>query len=133
MSKNKELTESEMNFIIEQSGMDISIVKSWYKGKTSYNFKGCCGKSLFDWHLYHLYIIEFLQQCPKGKMKKKDFYKFYKLLRGSEDHNLSKISDRVFSCFDKDGSGSLDFSEVIENHEDIYSLFFIITNILYLV
>ncbi len=49
-------------------------------------------------------------------MNKKHFYKFYKLLRGQSEDNLSKIADRVFSCFDNDGSGSLDFSEVIGEH-----------------
>jgi len=33
MSKCKELTESEIKFITEQSGMDDSIIRSWYKGK----------------------------------------------------------------------------------------------------
>ena len=33
----------------------------------------------------------------KGQMKKKDFYKFYKMLRGT-DYNLQKITDYVFSC-----------------------------------
>ncbi len=70
-------------------------------------------------------------------MKKKDFYKFYKMLRGT-DYNLQKITDYVFSCkfflketqyilwgyftnfsnfsnkgFDKDSNGVLDFSEFI--------------------
>ena len=45
-------------------------------------------------------------------MKKKDFYKFYKMLRGT-DNNLQKITDYVFSCFDKDSNGVLDFSEFI--------------------
>lgn len=48
MSRNKELTESEMAFIIEQSGMDISIVKSWYKGKVFFNFKSVMVKKQFD-------------------------------------------------------------------------------------
>jgi len=89
MSKNlkKELTPDEIEFITKSSGMDDSIVKSWYK--------------------------EFLQQCPTGKMNKKNFYKFYKLLRGQSDDNLSKIADRVFGCFDDDGSGYLDFPEFI--------------------
>ncbi len=74
-------------YYFELKGMDIDIVRSWYK--------------------------EFLQQCPNGKMNKKHFYKFYKLLRGQSGDNLSKIADRVFSCFDKDSSGYLDFSEFI--------------------
>jgi len=85
--KQKELTDTEIKFISEQSGMEYDIVRSWYK--------------------------EFLQQCPTGKMNKKNFYKFYKLLRGQSGDNLSKIADRVFSCFDNDASGYLDFSEFI--------------------
>ena len=45
---------------------------------------------------------------------KKHFYKFYKILRGqSDEENLSKITDHVFRCFDKDGNGYLDFSGII--------------------
>ena len=85
-AKNKQLSEEQIREIAEQSGVDPDIIKSWYK--------------------------EFLQVCPSGKMNKKHFYKFYKMLRGSSD-NLHKITDHVFSCFDKDGSGNLDFSEFI--------------------
>ena len=46
-------------------------------------------------------------------MNKKNFYKFYKTLRGTSDDNLHKITDYVFASFDKDNSGFLDFSEFI--------------------
>lgn len=58
-------------------------------------------------------FLEFVLVCPSGKMNKKDFYKFYKMLRGNTDYNLHKITDHVFSCFDKDSNGFLDFSEFI--------------------
>ena len=46
-------------------------------------------------------------------MNKKSFYKFYKMLRGSNEESLHKITDYVFACFDKDSNGILDFSEFI--------------------
>ena len=44
---------------------------------------------------------------------KKQFYKFYKVLRCCTEEKLSKITDYVFRCFDEDGNGSLDFSEFL--------------------
>lgn len=44
---------------------------------------------------------------------KKQFFKFYKILRGHPDEKLSKITDHVFRCFDKDSNGYLDFSGII--------------------
>jgi Ca2+-binding EF-hand superfamily protein len=35
------------------------------------------------------------------------------MLRYLNDEKLSKITDHVFSCFDKDGNGYLDFSEFL--------------------
>lgn len=43
--------------------------------------------------------IEFMQVCPSGKMKKKHFYKFYKMLRGTDDDKLHKITDYVHIFF----------------------------------
>ncbi len=34
--KARDLTETEIQFISEQSGLDDSIVKSWYKGNNFY-------------------------------------------------------------------------------------------------
>lgn len=87
MSKVRQLSEMDMQDIAEKSGVDPDVLRSWYK--------------------------EFLQVCPTGKMNKKNFYKFYKMLRGNSDGNLHKITDYVFSCFDKDSNGYLDFSEFI--------------------
>jgi Ca2+-binding EF-hand superfamily protein len=85
-SKLKQLSEGEIKEIAEESGVDPDVIRSWYK--------------------------EFLQVCPSGNMNKKNFYKFYKILRGggSSDANLHKITDYVFSSFDKDNNGSLSFS-----------------------
>lgn len=88
MSHTKELTEDEIKDIAEKSGVDPDIIRSWFK--------------------------EFLIACPSGKMNKKNFYKFYKMLRGSSDDNrLHKITDYVFKCFDEDNNGYLDFSEFL--------------------
>lgn len=99
------LTEEELKNIIEESGIEDIVIKSWYK--------------------------EFLLFCPKGKMVKfffiffyvlyfcflkdrKQFYKFYKSLRGKlEDSNLYKIIDYLFTSFDKNSDGFLDFSEFL--------------------
>lgn len=35
--KQKELTDTEIKFISEQSGMEYDIVRSWYKGKSFFN------------------------------------------------------------------------------------------------
>ncbi|RNA14692.1 neuronal calcium sensor 2 [Brachionus plicatilis] len=86
MSKKIEISESELNEISEKTGVDPDILKSWYK--------------------------EFLKVSPSGRMNKKNFYKFYKMLRGNTE-NLHKITDYVFSCFDIDSNGYLDFSEFI--------------------
>jgi neuronal calcium sensor 1 len=91
MSEKKgtpQLTSAEIQEIAEKSGVEEDIIRSWYK--------------------------EFIQVCPTGKMNKKNFSKFYKILRGSTgEENFSKIAEYVFACFDKDGNGSLDFAEFI--------------------
>jgi hypothetical protein len=44
-------------------------------------------------------------------MDKKQFFKFYKILRGGDkEENLAKITDHVFRCFDQNLNGTLDFS-----------------------
>ena len=64
------LTQDEVRFIAIQSGIEGDVIKSWYK--------------------------DFIQICPKGKMDKKQFAKFYKILRGLSDNmDLSKIIDHV--------------------------------------
>jgi Ca2+-binding EF-hand superfamily protein len=35
------------------------------------------------------------------------------MLRCNNDENLSKITDHIFSCFDRDANGYLDFSEFL--------------------
>jgi neuronal calcium sensor 1 len=81
------LTEFELTTISDQTGIEFSVLRTWYK--------------------------EFLSECPTGKMDKKHFKKFYKMLRGDTDLNLSKITEHIFASFDNDGSGYLDFSEFI--------------------
>lgn len=87
-SSNKNLTADEINFIFTECGIEKDVIKSWYK--------------------------EWSNTCPNGKMDKKQFYKFYKMLRTStEKEKLSKITDHVFNCFDKDSNGTLSFSEFL--------------------
>ncbi|CAF0848284.1 unnamed protein product [Brachionus calyciflorus] len=82
------LTEDELKNIIDESGIEDIVIKSWYK--------------------------EFLLFCPKGKMDRKQFYKFYKALRGRlDDEKLNKIIDCLFTSFDKNSDGFLDFSEFL--------------------
>ena len=79
------LSQEQIHQISIESGIDSDVVKSWYK--------------------------DFIKICPNGKMDKKQFGKFYRILRGQpEDDNLSRITDHVFRSFDKDSNGYLDFS-----------------------
>jgi hypothetical protein len=74
-AKAPELNEHQLKLISEQSGVEICVVKSWYK--------------------------EFLIVCPCGKLDKKHFYEFYKQLRVRPCDSLSKITDYVFASFDR--------------------------------
>jgi Ca2+-binding EF-hand superfamily protein len=53
-----------------------------------------------------------MQECPSGKMNKDKFNEIYKMMMASEDKD-SKLLDHVFAVFDKNGDGSIDFSEFV--------------------
>jgi Ca2+-binding EF-hand superfamily protein len=53
-----------------------------------------------------------MQECPSGKMNKDKFNEIYKMMMASEDKD-GKLLDHVFAVFDKNGDGSIDFSEFV--------------------
>ena len=71
MSKLAELSDSEILTITSVTGIDSDVVKSWHK--------------------------EFILECPSGKMKKKHFFKFYKMLRGNKHNSFYFILIRTKS------------------------------------
>ena len=110
MKMNKRLlNKDQIQNIFQHCGIDEEIIKSWYK--------------------------DFLSMYPHGKMDKKQFYKFYKLMSCSTDKKTLNrhIIDHIFSCFDSDKSGFLDFSEFLiaysgtSNKDPIVKLEFIFT------
>lgn len=51
--------------------------------------------------------------CPSGKMNRKDFYKFYRTLRVESDEKVKEIANFVFTAFDRDSNGKIDFTEFL--------------------
>lgn len=107
------LTEEEVKNIVEQSGIEDIVIKSWYK-----EFLNVCpkGKMVFNPFLLQLQQTRVIRKFKSHHWLLKDkrqFYKFYKILRGQSENNLSKITDHVFASFDKDSNGYLDFSEFL--------------------
>ncbi|CAF5117081.1 unnamed protein product, partial [Rotaria sp. Silwood1] len=56
---------------------------------------------------------QFLMACPSGKMGRKDFYKFYRSLRVESDDKVKEIANFVFTAFDRDSNGKIDFNEFL--------------------
>jgi Ca2+-binding EF-hand superfamily protein len=56
---------------------------------------------------------QFLIACPSNKMNRKDFYKFYRTLRVESDDKVKEIANFVFTAFDRDSNGKIDFTEFL--------------------
>lgn len=46
-------------------------------------------------------------------MNRKDFYKFYRTLRVESDEKVKEIANFVFTAFDRDANGKIDFNEFL--------------------
>ena len=46
-------------------------------------------------------------------MNRKDFYKFYRTLRVESDEKVKEIANFVFTAFDRDSNGKIDFTEFL--------------------
>ena len=46
-------------------------------------------------------------------MGRKDFYKFYRSLRVESDEKVKEIANFVFTAFDRDSNGKIDFTEFL--------------------
>ena len=111
MSAHKILTDDEIEYIAGQSGVETDVIKTWHK-----DFLTACpkGKMVFNCLITKLVFESVFSNFFTCSFKdKKQFYKYYKMLRCQSDEKLSKITDHVFSCFDKDLNGYLDFSEFL--------------------
>ncbi len=80
-----ELTEGEINLLLESTDFTREEIVKWHS--------------------------EFLMDCPRGEMDRKILTNVYKRLYpcGKPD----KFCSQVFSVFDLDGSGRIDFSEFL--------------------
>ena len=58
-----------------------------------------------------LWYEHFLKECPTGKMDKEKFIDYYGKFR--KDEKYDQIADRVFSAFDGNKDGTIEFNEVI--------------------
>ena len=57
---------------------------------------------------------QFLLACPSNKMGRKDFFRFYRSLRvESDDKKVKEIANFVFTAFDRDSNGKIDFNEFL--------------------
>ncbi len=56
---------------------------------------------------------QFLIACPSGKMGQKDFFKFYRSLRVESEDKVKEIANFVFTAFDRDSNGKIDFTEFL--------------------
>jgi Ca2+-binding EF-hand superfamily protein len=55
---------------------------------------------------------DFKKECKNGELDKKNFTRFYKELMPNHS-NADKFCEFVFKAFDKDHSGSIDFTEFL--------------------
>ena len=46
-------------------------------------------------------------------MNQKKFYKFYRTLRVESDEKVKKIANFIFTAFDRDSNGKIDFNEFL--------------------
>ena len=46
-------------------------------------------------------------------MGRKDFFKFYRSLRVESDDKVKEIANFVFTAFDRDSNGKIDFTEFL--------------------
>ena len=46
-------------------------------------------------------------------MGRKDFYKFYRTLGVESDEKVKEITNFVFTAFDRDANGKIDFTEFL--------------------
>lgn len=51
--------------------------------------------------------------CPSGRMGRKDFFKFYRSLRVESEEKVKEIANFVFTAFDRDSNGKIDFTEFL--------------------
>ena len=56
---------------------------------------------------------QFLTACPSGRMGRKDFFKFYRSLRVESEEKVKEIANFVFTAFDRDSNGKIDFTEFL--------------------
>lgn len=56
---------------------------------------------------------QFLTACPSGRMGRKDFFRFYRSLRVESEEKVKEIANFVFTAFDRDSNGKIDFTEFL--------------------
>ncbi len=57
-----------------------------------------------------LWHDHFVRECPSAKMDKQKFIEYYSKFR--VNYNVNEIAERVFTAFDTDKNGTIEFSEV---------------------
>ncbi|CAF0854468.1 unnamed protein product [Didymodactylos carnosus] len=87
MAKNSRLDPEVLERLMQQTGLEREVIIAWRK--------------------------QFLLACPSGKMGRKDFYKFYRTLRVESDEKVKEIANFVFTAFDRDSNGKIDFTEFL--------------------
>jgi len=85
MKSHNELTEDDLNILEAKSKMPKEEIILWYE--------------------------HFIRECPSSKMDKNKFTEYYSMFVKKE--NIEQITDRVFSAFDTDKNGTIDFTEFL--------------------
>ncbi|RNA32884.1 neuronal calcium sensor 2 [Brachionus plicatilis] len=86
-SAKKNLSEDDIEFIAANTDFDRNQILEWYE--------------------------EFRQKCPNNQLNKASFVKFYKSLIPGDSKAEDSFCEHVFSAFDTDNNGYIDFSEFL--------------------
>ncbi|KAI0988509.1 hypothetical protein GJ496_005910 [Pomphorhynchus laevis] len=61
-------------------------------------------QEVYRWH------VEFIRDCPDGRLSRAQFSKVYKAMSDDEDHG----SEYIFAAFDTNNDGNIDFEEFLK-------------------
>lgn len=102
------LDQELLDKLMEETGLEREVIIAWrlrdvaMSSDLSTSIRTC-----------FRYRKQFLLACPSGKMGRKDFYKFYRSLRVESDDKVKEIANFVFTAFDRDANGKIDFTEFL--------------------
>ncbi|CAF3849329.1 unnamed protein product [Rotaria sp. Silwood1] len=95
--------------LMEETGLEREVIIAWRKQF----LMACPSETGLEREVIIAWRKQFLMACPSGKMGRKDFYKFYRSLRVESDDKVKEIANFVFTAFDRDSNGKIDFNEFL--------------------